>query len=322
MNKTAIATKKKLSVVMMAYNQGRFIDEAIQSVIRQDKPFSWELLIGDDASGDNTEEKVSKWIKEYPENIFYYKYEKNIGLHKNYQYLIEKSIGEFVALLEADDYWIDTNKTRLQVELMDSDKEIAFSFTNADTVDVNGMLLKQDIFHLPCVFDLDFYVSNYLNPPNNTIVFRKSCEPAVYPEWFFSIRQWDTALHYLRGLNGKIGFVAVKGLAWRRHKNATSFSEQFEGLGRYKDWLVLFREMEQIMPEHLKKYFKGKYPAYENLAIVFLRDKKYAQFIRYSFLMLVDILFLFPKRPLKVCRSYLWKVRHIKKYRSDKKLLR
>ena len=308
-----MAAEKKLSVVMIAYNQAGFIDEAIQSVIRQHKPFDWELLIGDDASKDNTTEVVSKWIDEYPQQIFYYRQEKNVGLHKNYQLLVEKSAGEYIALLEADDYWIDANKLQLQVALMDEDKDMAFCFTHADTVDVYGKLMKKTDFVLPQVFGFDYFVANYINPPNNTIVFRKSCEPVVYPEWFFSIRQWDTALHYLRGLNGKVGFVPINGLAWRRHAHATSFSAQFEGAGRYKDWLILFREVERIMPEHLKKYFKAKYPAYEGMAIVYLRDKKYWLFIWYSFLLFANMLIYTPERPLKICRNYFWKIRNIRK---------
>ena len=305
---------------MMAYNQAGFIDEAIQSVISQHKPFDWELLIGDDASLDNTAEVVSKWVNEYPQQIFYYRHEKNIGLHKNYQFLVEKCAGEYIALLEADDYWVDANKLQLQVALMDEDREISFSFTHADTVDVHGALMKRTDFCLPQVFEFDYYVANYINPPNNTIVFRKSCEPAAYPEWFFSIRQWDTALHYLRGLNGKVGFVPINGLAWRRHEHATSFSSQFGGTGRYKDWLILFREMERIMPQHLKKYFKAKYPAYESLAIVYLKDRNYWLFVRYSYLLFVNMIVNMPAKPLQICRNYFWKIRNIRKYRSPNKI--
>lgn len=59
----------KLSVIMMAYNQGSFIDLAIASVLGQHFPFQWELLIGDDWSQDNTESVVRSWVDRFPENI-------------------------------------------------------------------------------------------------------------------------------------------------------------------------------------------------------------------------------------------------------------
>ena len=45
----------KLSIVMMTFNQGGFIRDAIDSVLKQYKPFTWELHIGDDNSKDNTQ---------------------------------------------------------------------------------------------------------------------------------------------------------------------------------------------------------------------------------------------------------------------------
>jgi len=296
----------KLSIVMMAYNQGCFIDEAIRSVISQDLPFAWELLIGDDASTDHTPDIVSGWLQQYPANIFYFRHEKNLGLHKNYQFLIEKSRGEYVALLEADDYWPDTDKSRLQVELMDAHPEMAYSFTNADTVDINGKLLEQKTFELPRICDLDYFVNHFFIAPNNTVVFRKTAEPKVYPDWFFSIRQWDMALQYLRSLNGKIGFLPITGLAWRRHESATSVSKGFSGPERYKDWLILNREVGKLVPVHLKKFFRQRYIAYSYIAIAYLKEKKYLQFARYTFLMIINK----PFKPIKIYRDFFWKVRH------------
>jgi len=291
---------------MMAYNQGRFIDEAIQSVINQNLTFAWELLIGDDASTDHTADTIYGWLQKYPANIFYFRHEKNIGLHKNYQFLIGKSRGEYVALLEADDYWPDPEKSRLQVELMDAYPEIAYSFTNADTVDVNGKFLEQKTFELPRVFDLDFFVNHFFIAPNNTVVFRKTCEPKVYPEWFFTIRQWDMALQYLRSLNGKIGFLPINGLAWRRHESATSVSREFSGPDRYKDWLILNREIGKLVPVHLKKFFQQRYVAYSYIAIAYLKEKKYLPFARYTVLMIFNK----PFKPFKFYKDFFWKVRN------------
>ena len=296
----------KLSIVMMAYNQGCFIDEAIRSVISQNLPFTWELLIGDDASTDHTPDIVSGWLQQYPTNIFYFRHQKNIGLHKNYQFLIGKSRGDYVALLEADDYWPDPDKSRLQVELMDANPEVAYSFTNADTVDSKGAVLEQKTFELPRICDFEYFVNHFFIAPNNTVVFRKTAEPNVYPDWFFSIRQWDMALQYLRSLNGKIGFLPIKGLAWRRHESATSVSKGFSGPERYKDWLILNREIGKLVPAHLKKFFRQRYVAYSFIAIAYLEEKKYLQFARYTLLMIFNK----PFKPMKIYRDFFWSVRN------------
>ena len=40
----------KVSVLMLAYNQQQYVDEAIRSVVLQEADFDYELIIGDDGS--------------------------------------------------------------------------------------------------------------------------------------------------------------------------------------------------------------------------------------------------------------------------------
>ena len=83
--------REKVSIVMMAYNQAKFIAQAVESVIAQKHIYDWELLISDDHSTDNTHEIVKIYLNLFPENIFYFKNDTNIGLHKNYESIIKKS---------------------------------------------------------------------------------------------------------------------------------------------------------------------------------------------------------------------------------------
>ena len=64
-----------VSIIMPSYNTGKFIGEAINSVIDQTY-INWELIIVDDCSSDNTD-KIVKNIKD--SRIVYLKNEKNMG---------------------------------------------------------------------------------------------------------------------------------------------------------------------------------------------------------------------------------------------------
>ena len=44
----------KLSILITSYNLEEYISQAIESVVKQNMPFEWELLIGDDGSTDGT----------------------------------------------------------------------------------------------------------------------------------------------------------------------------------------------------------------------------------------------------------------------------
>ena len=51
----------KVSVLMLAYNQEAYIDEAIRSVVLQQTSFPIELIIGDDHSSDGTLARCQAW---------------------------------------------------------------------------------------------------------------------------------------------------------------------------------------------------------------------------------------------------------------------
>lgn len=299
----------KLSIVMMSYNQGKYIYEAINSVLNQSFPFNWELIIGDDCSKDNTESIVNSLFQNN-DNIKFYKNEYNLGLHKNYESLIKKTSGEYIALLEADDFWLDPEKCLKQIQLMDENLEIAWTFTNSITIDGNGNEISKTNFKTPEIFDLDYYVIHFFNPPSNSIIFRKKSEPKNYPDFFFKLTQWDTALLYLRLLTdqektAKIGFINTIGLAWRRHPTATS-TTLFSGKKRYLDWIILNKEIKKRMPVHLKKYFDKNYVAQEQLAILFFKEKKWLEFCKACIKMLIDK----PIRPINEFKDFLWKLKN------------
>lgn len=301
--------KVTLSIVMMTYNQCEFITDAIQSVLNQNLPFDWELLIGDDCSNDNTSTIVSEFTNAF-HNIKYFRNEVNLGLHKNYEKLINLTQGDFVALLEADDYWIDPNKCRLQVEMMQKNDEIAWTFTKGVLVNKTKSVIREVFDEYPEVIDRGEFVKSFFNPLSNTVVFRRLNEPKNYPPYFFQIRQWDTILHYLRLFlddekEYKIGFVNVNGLAWRRHENAVSTS-LFQGKNRYKDWLIIDKEIKKIVPKDLKKVFNRSYIAYEYLSIIYLNEKSYLYFI----IFLIKSLFFRPFRSIGEYRDYFWKIRN------------
>jgi glycosyltransferase involved in cell wall biosynthesis len=296
---------KKLTVLMMAYNQGQYIDEAIKSVFNQNIEFEWELLIGDDCSTDNTKEIVKKWIALNPEHIHYFQHKQNIGLHSNYTFLVQKSQGEFIALLEADDYWIDPKKTKEQIAFMEKNPNIAWSFTNGDITDQYGNVIEEVRHRLPKIFNLDYYLSHFFNPLNNTIIFRKAAEPREYPDFFYGIIQWDTVLHYLRAMNGEIGFLPLNGMAWRRHINANSLSDAFGNEKRYFDWVKINKGIKLYISHELHHYFNVNYVAYEFLSIYNLKKKNY---IRFSFF-LIKMIFNKPMRPHKEYRDLFYKLR-------------
>ena len=92
-----------VSIVMPAYNAERFIEEAITSVINQTLT-DWELIVIDDCSSDKTAETVADLVK-HDNRIRLVKNEKNLGVAKTRNRGLDICTGNFIALLDSDDYW-------------------------------------------------------------------------------------------------------------------------------------------------------------------------------------------------------------------------
>lgn len=90
----------KISVVIPAYNAGKHIGEALQSVLEQEYPAK-EIIIVDDGSTDKTKEIV----KQYSVENITYLFQQNAGPSKARNSGILRSSGDFIAFLDADDVW-------------------------------------------------------------------------------------------------------------------------------------------------------------------------------------------------------------------------
>jgi glycosyltransferase involved in cell wall biosynthesis len=113
-----LLVKPVVSVLMLVYNHGPYIAEAIESVLGQKCDFSFELLIGDDCSTDNSRDIALRYQKAHPSVIRFISSACNVGMQCNHRRLVDASRGELVAYCEGDDYWIDPAKLQLQVDYL------------------------------------------------------------------------------------------------------------------------------------------------------------------------------------------------------------
>ena len=107
-----------VSVVMPTYNCGRYIKEAVESVKRQQ--VEWELIIIDDASTDDTKERIEAYQKD--ERIHYIRNSKNEGVAKSRNQGCKYAKGEYIAFLDADDWW-KIGKLKKQIEKRNKELE-------------------------------------------------------------------------------------------------------------------------------------------------------------------------------------------------------
>ncbi|UKI53761.1 MAG: glycosyltransferase [Treponema sp.] len=127
--------KPYISVVMVSYFHEKYIEKAIESVLSQTLSDKIEILIGDDGSKDSTVEILKRYESKYP-FIHIYVHE-NQGLSANVYDLFMQAKGEYIAVLEGDDYWIDNQKLEKQIKII-NDNPCVGTACNSLKVDNDG----------------------------------------------------------------------------------------------------------------------------------------------------------------------------------------
>lgn len=131
-----------VSVIMLAYRHERFVAQAIEGVVNQQCSLSFELIIGEDCSPDDTGEIVKRYQRRYPGIIRILTAQENVGMHDNSARCLAAARGEFIAFCEGDDYWHEPRKLQMQVEVMTTSPSMTLCHTDYDRI--IGFRLKKN----------------------------------------------------------------------------------------------------------------------------------------------------------------------------------
>ncbi len=123
-----------VSVVVPAYNYGRYLGEAIDSVLAQTHRH-FELIVVDDGSSDNTREIVTA----YTDPRVRYVWQQNQGLSAARNTGIREARFDFVAFLDADDLWRPNHLAEAMAEFARRSPECALVASNSQRMDQHGV---------------------------------------------------------------------------------------------------------------------------------------------------------------------------------------
>ena len=129
-----------ISTICLTYNHFNFIADSIHGFALQNLSEKTEFLIFDDASTDGTTLKIKEIIKDAPQGfeIKVIINDQNIGLHGNFINSLKSVKSDYIAICEGDDFWIDSNKLKLQKDFLDLNPDYSFCCTNIEVINDFG----------------------------------------------------------------------------------------------------------------------------------------------------------------------------------------
>lgn len=120
-----------VSISCIAYNQEKYIAQAIEGFLLQRTNFKYEILIHDDASTDRTADIIREYEHKFPDIIkpvYQTVNQYSQGIKVGTKYNLPRAQGKYIAFCEGDDYWIDPLKLQKQVDYMEKHPECSMCF--------------------------------------------------------------------------------------------------------------------------------------------------------------------------------------------------
>lgn len=149
-----------VSINCIAYNQERYISDAIEGFLRQQTDFEYEILIHDDASSDRTAGIIEDYALRYPEVIkplYQTENQYSKGIKVGTAFNLPRAEGKYVAFCEGDDYWTDPEKLQKQVDYMESHPDCSMCCHAVKPVNREGRPVGRLIrpYHQNCLVSIE-----------------------------------------------------------------------------------------------------------------------------------------------------------------------
>lgn len=142
-----------ITVYIISHNYGKYLQEAIESVLRQTMD-SWELFLMNDNSTDNTKDMMELYKGDNRIKIFN---TPGIGLPSVANVALKHAKGEYIIRLDADDV-LDENILLVLSNYLDRFPDVALVFPDYFLVDDHGGIIRyegrQTIYHNNHLLDM------------------------------------------------------------------------------------------------------------------------------------------------------------------------
>jgi glycosyltransferase involved in cell wall biosynthesis len=201
-----------VSVIIPAYNQGKYVGEAIQSVLGQSFR-DFEIIVINDGSTDET----SQVAKSFSDARLRYIFQENQGLSAARNTGIRNSKGVYITYLDADDLFTPT-KLAVLTQILEAEPDMGLVAGQAVPIDEKGNRIGR-IFDKPVPMDQrELLLSNPLHV--GSVMLRMSWQKKVgyFDESLRSYEDWDMWLR-LAKMGCKMGWVSKPVSFYRFHTN-------------------------------------------------------------------------------------------------------
>jgi len=237
-----------VSIVMATYNGERFLEEQMESVLKQSYP-AIEIIVVDDGSTDRTAEILQSYAGRYSNIRLYFSEGKNLGYIKNFEKGCRLATGDYISFCDQDDVWIPDKTTILMNAIGNHpmvycDSELVGSTLNSLHRKHSDHKKLQPFANCLC-FATDNCVGGH------ALIMKK--EIFTYADPFPVEMPYDLWCAFAATFYGGIQYVDQALVKWRQHGNNITVSPKSKEIKLAETRMRLKLFYEYCKPENSKE---------------------------------------------------------------------
>ena len=249
--------EKGFSIIIPCYNSGKYIIETVDSIIKQNFKYPFEIIVIDDGSDDHETKKSLEKISDY-KNLKLLNLNENKGAQVARNTGIKKSQFDYLFCLDADDKLnLDKNILKngtypdIAIDVLDKDNDVVFVYGSTLMFEgLNGLTIS--------AYPIDEKMILKKHHVQNSIVYRKidAIKVGLYDEEIQKWQDWSFAVSLLNsrlksGKKNDVYYIDRPYYLYRIHDNPNRISSK--EVGEEEMIKITFDKN----PEIFKKYYKG-----------------------------------------------------------------
>lgn len=249
---------EKVDILLATYNGEKYIREQIDSILNQTHK-EFRLLISDDGSTDGTRDILNEY-KAKDERIEVFMQEENLGVVKNFEFLLGKVDAKYYMFSDQDDIW---KAEKIEKSLKKIEEGFDLVYSDLEVVDENLNVTYESYWKLKGIYKKikkynnfeSLYLNNFIT--GCTVISKKELIDSFMPlpntSKFVLHDYW---ISLIVSQNGKIAYVEEPLIKYRQHKNnkvgSKKKSDELKSIDEIRSLFI------QVKKEHFKVFIENE----------------------------------------------------------------
>lgn len=249
---------EKVDILLATYNGEKYIREQIDSILNQTYK-EFRLLISDDGSTDGTRDILNEY-KAKDDRIEIFMQEENLGVVKNFEFLLKKVEAKYYMFSDQDDIWKDE---KIEKSLNKIEEGFDLVYSDLEVVDENLNVTYESYWKLKGIYKKikkynnfeSLYLNNFIT--GCTVISKKELIDSFMPLPNMSkFVLHDYWISLIISQNGKIAYIEEPLIKYRQHKNnkvgSKKKSDELKSIDEIRSLFI------QVKKEHFKVFIENE----------------------------------------------------------------